>query len=266
VIVIDNTHTSALTLTGSWPTSTAVAGYWGANYLHDNNAGKGAKSVLYTTALPKRPPTKSPSGTRPTTAARTPCRSTSTMPGAPTRVRVNQRLNGGRWHVLGTFAFDPAQPARVRISNEGARGYVIADAVRFRFVAPAISPASTTATTPVVSQVNLLPDPLASPDIRVTGIRHRGEAVEVTWPTVAGALYELEQAKRLNAAWTVVAIVTGTGAPITVTLKLDDPPDQQSLLRLKVRADSDRPGGYSKSAVPLPNTKESWLANPSTLD
>jgi hypothetical protein len=140
VIVIDNTHTSALTLTGSWLTSTAIAGYWGANYFHDNNAGKGAKSVLYTTALPQ-------SATYEVAlwySAND--RRADSVPvdihhaGGSTRVRVNQRLNGGRWHVLGTFAFDPAQPARVRISNEGTSGFVIADAVRFRFVAPLTPP------------------------------------------------------------------------------------------------------------------------------
>jgi FAD dependent oxidoreductase len=50
--VVDNADASGVTVTGAWTTSTATAGFWGANYIHDQNAGKGIKSVRFTPNLP----------------------------------------------------------------------------------------------------------------------------------------------------------------------------------------------------------------------
>jgi len=44
---------------------------------------------------------------------------------------VNQRVNGGVWVDLGTFIFQGGVGEYIEISNAGANGYVIADAVRF---------------------------------------------------------------------------------------------------------------------------------------
>ncbi len=54
--------------------------------------------------------------------------------GVSTSVRVNQRMGGGTWVYLGTYAFDKGQSLNgsVQLSNHSAyRGHVTADAVRF---------------------------------------------------------------------------------------------------------------------------------------
>ncbi len=54
--------------------------------------------------------------------------------GVSTSVRVNQRMGGGTWVYLGTFAFDKGQNfnSSVSLSNHSNhRGYITADAVRF---------------------------------------------------------------------------------------------------------------------------------------
>src|SRR6185369_4324448 len=50
-VIVDNTD-SATIATGFWSNSTSVAGYWGSNYFHDDNSGKGSKSFTYRPMLP----------------------------------------------------------------------------------------------------------------------------------------------------------------------------------------------------------------------
>jgi hypothetical protein len=51
-IVVDNSDAAGVTITGAWTSSTAIGGFWGANYIHDQNAEKGTKSVRFTPTLP----------------------------------------------------------------------------------------------------------------------------------------------------------------------------------------------------------------------
>jgi len=53
--------------------------------------------------------------------------------GGTNRVEVNQKLNGSRWNLLGTFSFQTK--AEVRVSDENFKGtVVIADAIKFVLV------------------------------------------------------------------------------------------------------------------------------------
>src|SRR5688572_2197130 len=52
-VVVDNTDAAQVTVTGSWPTSTATAGYHGTNYAHDGNTGKGTKSFTFKPSVPE---------------------------------------------------------------------------------------------------------------------------------------------------------------------------------------------------------------------
>src|SRR3989339_432909 len=52
-IIVDNAVSSGVSITGGWVTSSSTAGYFGANYLHDNNAEKGQKAVRFTPVLPQ---------------------------------------------------------------------------------------------------------------------------------------------------------------------------------------------------------------------
>ena len=60
---------------------------------------------------------------------------------------VDQTSNGSSWNYLGTFAFNAGTGGRVLVRDDGASGYVIADAVQFVLDTPAPSvPSNLTAT------------------------------------------------------------------------------------------------------------------------
>jgi len=133
-IIVDNTATSGVTVTGAWSASTGAAGYYGTNYLQDGNAGKGTKSVQYV-------PNIVTGGTYQVYVRHTahPNRATNvpidiTHGGVTTTVTVNQQANGGAWVSVGSYVFSGgagASGASVTIRTTGTNGYVVADAVRF---------------------------------------------------------------------------------------------------------------------------------------
>lgn len=134
-IVIDNAATDGtVTVTGEWTTASSTAGYYGSNYMHDANTGKGTKSVRFQPNLPK-------SGVyevfawwvahdyRPTNVP-----IDITHAGGTTTVFVNQKANGSKWVSLGKFPFNAGSAGSVTIRTTGTAGtnqYVIADAVQF---------------------------------------------------------------------------------------------------------------------------------------
>lgn len=129
--IVDNNSSSGVTVSGSWVASTGAAGYYGSNYLHDNNAGQGQKSVRYSPNLPA-------AGTYEVYGrwAAHPNRATNVSfdiahAGGVTTVTVNQQINGNQWYSLGTFTFNAGTSGNVLIRTTNANGYVVADAVRF---------------------------------------------------------------------------------------------------------------------------------------
>lgn len=133
-VIVDNTSAS---LTGTWSSSNRTAGFYGSNYLHDSNTGKGAKSALFTPAI----------GTTGKYAVYVRWISgadrASNVPydvthaGGITTVTKDQRTGGGIWQMLGNFDFSAGTSGSVRIRTSGTGGYVIADAARFVRVAAA---------------------------------------------------------------------------------------------------------------------------------
>lgn len=128
---LDSENSTGITVTGSWLNSSSTAGYVGSNYLHDNNSGKGSKSVKYTPVLPA-------AGTYDVSLNWTSFTNRATnvpvdivkADGTTTTVTVNQSQNGGQWVSLGLYSLLPSN-ASVTIRNTGTNGYVIADAVQF---------------------------------------------------------------------------------------------------------------------------------------
>ncbi len=136
--VKDTEDTSGITIVpgaDGWFASTSVAGYNGANYIHDNNTNKGTKSVRFT-------PTLSGNGTynvymRWTGGAG---RATNVpvdivkADGTTATVTVDESVNGSQWNLLGTYNL-----AKVNVSatvrTTGTSGYVVADAMRFTPIA-----------------------------------------------------------------------------------------------------------------------------------
>jgi hypothetical protein len=52
-----------------------------------------------------------------------------------TEIRVDQRINGGQWNLLGSFAFD-GQGSVVVSDKASSGGYVVADAIRLVYASP----------------------------------------------------------------------------------------------------------------------------------
>jgi lysophospholipase L1-like esterase len=129
--VVDNDDAKLVSMKGEWISSTSTPGYLGRNYFHDGKAGQGTKEVFY-----HLPPGSS--GARVVSV-----RWTSHENRAPnvqieihhrdgTTIRnVDQRRGGGRWNPLGEFQFTGSPEQGVVVSNKGANGYVVADAVSF---------------------------------------------------------------------------------------------------------------------------------------
>ena len=132
-ITVDNSDPSVSVVSG-WTTGGGGDAFVGSNYVHDQNAGKGTKSVVFAPQLP--------AGTyRVLTGWRShPNRATNvpiaiTHAGGSTTVNVNQTVNGSKWNSLGVFEFNGAAGQSVTISTTGTNGYVVADGVRFEFLA-----------------------------------------------------------------------------------------------------------------------------------
>jgi hypothetical protein len=130
-VVVDN---QAAVLAGAWTTSTATAGFVGADYVHDGAEGKGAKSATFTVAIPKAggyeirvwyPPGPNRAAAVPVTVA---------WPGGTRTFRIDQRRTTsdatGGYESLGRLPL-PAGDTRVVIETGGTSGHVIVDAVQF---------------------------------------------------------------------------------------------------------------------------------------
>ena len=129
--VIDDKEAQAI---GQWKASQSVKPYIGDGYVHDDHEGLGNKSLTF---QPKQlPPGKyevrfayTPGSNRATNASIR----ISSADGDKT-VTVNERLApplDSHFVSLGTFRHEPNGQFFVIVTNEGADGHVIADAVQF---------------------------------------------------------------------------------------------------------------------------------------
>jgi|GEM_PF-67803 len=129
-ITMDNSD-PGVTLTGNWLSSAAVGGYYGDNYLHDNNTNKGASSVTFTPDLPEA----NTYAIYLRWAAN--ANRSSNVPvdivsgGFSETVYVNQQVDGGKWVKLLTTDLPAGSDTHVIIRNDNTDGYTIADAVLF---------------------------------------------------------------------------------------------------------------------------------------
>jgi hypothetical protein len=118
-------------LVGEWSTSTTNAGYVGTQYLHDNNDGKGEKSVTYVITLPAAGKYDVRLSYPPNTNRATNVPVTVKVGDQTTEVKVNQRqkptLEGG---FVSLGQFEATDTITVTIKTTGTDGHVIADAVQ----------------------------------------------------------------------------------------------------------------------------------------
>lgn len=130
-VTMDSEDSSGVALNGSWSASTSAAGYLGSNYLHDGNANKGSKSVVYTPALSAADDYEvfmrwTAFSNRATNVPVDIVRSD----GSTTTVTVDQTQNNNQWMSLGVYSLSPSN-ASVTIRTTGTNGVVIADGMRF---------------------------------------------------------------------------------------------------------------------------------------
>lgn len=134
-IVVDSFDAKVV---GNWKVSTSVQRYVGADYTHDENMGKGAKSVTYRPELPELGryevfATYSPGSNR---SNKVPYR-IQHLDGE-TVVHVNQKNKpsiDGLMERLGEFEFDNESEPTVVLTTQGTDGgVVIADAIIWRLV------------------------------------------------------------------------------------------------------------------------------------
>jgi Glycosyl hydrolases family 16 len=137
-VFMDNADRQGVAIVGSWQPGGAAKDAYLETFLHDDDSGKGEKSVLFTPRLPETRVysvyLRWPAGGR-SHADNTPI--VITHAGGTTSLRVNQQLGGGSWNRLGSYRFHAGQGGGVLISNTGTRGAVVADAVVF---APLLKP------------------------------------------------------------------------------------------------------------------------------
>ena len=129
VTILDNSDTNHVEITGAWTASSSVNGYYGYDYLHDGNAGKGAKSVLF------RPNVPVDGNYRIYLRWTADANRASSVPidinarNGTYTLYVDQRWNLGAWYLLGTYSFAAGTNGTIVIRTTGTTGYVIADAV-----------------------------------------------------------------------------------------------------------------------------------------
>ncbi len=128
-VVVDD---AAAQKVGSWQASTWSGTYIGAGYVHDQNAGKGEKSLTFHPDLPAgRYEVRFAYSSGSSRATNVPVTILSAE--GERTVEVNEQESppiGGRFVSLGQYRFENNQ-GYVIVSNEGTKGHVTADAMLF---------------------------------------------------------------------------------------------------------------------------------------
>jgi hypothetical protein len=157
-IILDNT---AAAFAGTWSTGTSSSDKYGADYRY-HGATTAADSATFTPSIANAGTYDvyewHPQGTNRSTGAPY----TITYSGGSQRVTVNQQINGGKWNLLGTFAFAAGTAGNVKVTCDftDTANLAMADAVRFAPSGPPPPPPPTApsglgATAAGTSQINL---------------------------------------------------------------------------------------------------------------
>lgn len=132
--IVDNSQTAKVTLTpatGGWVVSTSGSGGYGGSYLHDNNDGKGTRSVKFTPTLEagnydvfiRWVAHQNRDDNVPVTVTH--------AGGTTPNIYFDQTTDGDEWHYVGTYAFNAGTGGYLTIRNNNTTGHVVADAVKF---------------------------------------------------------------------------------------------------------------------------------------
>jgi RHS repeat-associated protein len=128
VVLVDNSDVQNVSAVGTWPSSTADAGFQGFDY-QTHAAGTGSSTFTWSLVIPQDGTyevfVRYPSGGSATNAPYT-----VTSSGGSTTRAVNQQANGGTWVSLGSFSFTADGPDQKVTLSDNANGTVAADAVK----------------------------------------------------------------------------------------------------------------------------------------
>jgi hypothetical protein len=119
---------------GAWTVSTHGKSYVGTGYSHDDNAGKGEKTITFDPDLPAngKYEVRLAYSSGPKRGDRVPVTVFSADGEFDVTVDMTKAPPiDGRWVALGTYRFEKNGQSFVRIANEGTKGHVTADAVVF---------------------------------------------------------------------------------------------------------------------------------------
>ena len=119
--------------TGKWKSSTHTPGYVGSGYHHDDNTGKGNKSVTYRANIKKggKYDVQVSYTDGPNRSKKTPI--TVMHADGEQKIYIDQTKPPkilGSFTSLGVFRFEQIERDVVQITTEGTEGHVIADAIR----------------------------------------------------------------------------------------------------------------------------------------
>ena len=135
-VIVDSTDAEVV---GKWKNSTSVGRYVGSDYIHDDKAGKGEKSVKYPVMLPEtgRYEVFASYSAGDNRASKVPYRIRHR--GGETVATINQRKKPSRdglMESLGIFEFDHQEKVSVLLMTTGTDdGVVIADAIIWKPIA-----------------------------------------------------------------------------------------------------------------------------------
>jgi hypothetical protein len=124
-----------ITPIGTWSTATGLPGFYGSEFLYEENNADASENLIFRPPLPE-------SGNY-TVYIQYPGRSdisylvASDVPvdivhnGVTNTVIVDEQDNFGTWNLLGQFSFSAGTNDFVRLRTDGTSGYVFGDAFRF---------------------------------------------------------------------------------------------------------------------------------------
>lgn len=130
-IILDDTDARVV---GDWKHSTFVRSFIGEGYLHDDNAGKGEKTITFTPQIPESGVYELRLAYAHANARANNIRVTILHADGEDAVFVDQSEVPpieGRFVSLGKFRFEKDGAGYVLISNDGTKGYVTVDALQF---------------------------------------------------------------------------------------------------------------------------------------
>ena len=184
-VVVDDTNA---TIVGDWKRSTSVEGFLGEHYLHDENTGKGTKSVRFVALLPSTGDYEVRLSYTPGTNRSERVSVTVEHAGGEKVIAVDQRKPpsiDGRFVSLGTFPFTKGRENAVTISNRDTTAHVIADAVQFLSKAPTSETPEEASKAPDGLRIAALKEGRDAARARVTGLEKKIEALRADAPPPA---------------------------------------------------------------------------------